>query len=359
LRSMSIRNSLIPTKKYKRLVAAVHMVYRLVNSTYNVRELTLRLTRLLCQFIRADASRVMILDPEQKKIILIAIFDNKINILLNKKKDLERISEKERRVTEGYAIQEPHLIGLPLVADDNIGSIFIQRKKGQPSFTPFDREMLSVVAEQSVTAIKNLQLNEGQQEIILGSIEFIGKLLKNHGYASTPHAPNYFQIARAIAIKLNMNEESINNLYYASVLRDAGAIDIPYDILAKRSQLTPEEFSIIRDQPQKSAELIRPVAFLKPVLPILLYHREKYDGTGYPSGLKKDQIPAGASIMAVVEAFEAMTTGRPYKKPLNVDEAMEEIKRNSGTQFDPRVVHAFVELSKEKKFRNHLSYRGK
>jgi len=90
------------------------MVYRLVNSTYNVRELCLRLTRLLCQFIRADAARVMILDGEKKKVAMVAVFDNKINILLTKKKELAAVPQKERRVADGYSVQEPHLIGLPL-----------------------------------------------------------------------------------------------------------------------------------------------------------------------------------------------------------------------------------------------------
>jgi len=158
-----------------------------------------------------------------------------------------------------------------------------------------------------------------------------------------------------LAKKLHMSHEDIDSLYYASMLRDAGAIDVPYDILAKTSQLTPEEFKVIRSQPAKSADLIRPVEFLKPVLPIILYRHEKYDGSGYPSGLKKEQIPLGASLMAVVDAFEAMTRERPYKTRLTINEAIEELKQNRGTQFAPKVINAFIELSKHKKFRNYLS----
>jgi len=94
---------------------------------------------------------------------------------------------------------------------------------------------------------------------------------------------------------------------------------------------------------------------LRPVLPIILYHHENYDGSGYPSGLKREQIPIGARIMAVVDAFEAMTIERPYKRRLSVSKAINEIKRNGGTQFDPKVVTAFVGLSKLKKFRKYLS----
>ena len=152
-----------------------------------------------------------------------------------------------------------------------------------------------------------------------------------------------------------MWQTHIQCLQYASMLRDAWSIDVPFEVLSKTSRLTPEEFKVIRDIPAKSVELIKPVEFLKPVLPIILYHREKYDGTGYPSGLKREQIPLGARVMAVVNAFEAMIRARPYKKTLSIDEALDELKRNSGTQFDPKVVQVFCELAKQKKFRKYLS----
>lgn len=341
-------------RRYRQTLSAVHMVYRLVNSTYNVREISLRLTRLLCQFIKAGSASVIILDPSRKKISLIAEFDNKINILREKKQDLAGVSPKERRVSEGYAVFERRLIGIPLVADDLVGAVFVKRRNHDPAFNEFDKEMLGVFAEQAVTAIKNLQLYEQQQRTILSSIKFIGKFLEKQG-RRIAHAPDYFHIVKSLAQKLNIGQEGIQCLYYASVLHDAGAMDVPYEILAKSSQLTSEEFKVIRDLPARSAELIRPVEFLRPVLPIILYHHEKYDGSGYPSGLKKEQIPLGARIMAVVDAFEAMIKGRPYKHRLSVKEAVQEIRKNSGTQFDPKVVNAFCELFKQKKFRNCLS----
>ena len=171
------------------------MVYRLVNSTYNVEELILRLTRLVCQFVKADSSVIYILDQNTKKIILKAVFNNQINILFNKRKDLKRIPKKEMRVAKGYAIFEPHTIGLPLVADDNIGAIFIKRNGFEPAFSEYDKEILSVVAEQSVTAIKNIQLYEKQQNTILSSMKFIQELLKRYGRSvNVTHAPVYFKI---------------------------------------------------------------------------------------------------------------------------------------------------------------------
>lgn len=345
----------LQSNRYRMIISAVHMVYRLVNSTYNVKELSLRLTRLLCQFIKATSASVYILDAEKNRIISVAIFDNKINIYIDKKKDLKNIPAREREVSQGKAIFEKHLIGLPLVADDNLGAIFVRRKSGEPAFTDFDREMLSVIGEQSVTAIKNLQLYEEQQKMVLGSIKFVGKIFEKQGHLASTHAPVYFKVAKCIAERLHMGQQGINSLHYASILHDAGAIDVPYEILSKNSRLTPDEFKVIRNHPAKSVELIKPVAFLKPVLPIILYHHEKYDGTGYPSGLKKEQIPLGARIMAVVDAFEAMTRVRPYKQTRSTAEAIAELRKNSGTQFDPVIVDAFCALAKQKKFRNLLS----
>ncbi len=355
---MTVR-TFAPSRKYRRILSAVHMVYRLVNSTYNVKELSLRLTRLLCQFVKASSSSVYILDPIKKRILLIAIFDNMINVLLEKKKDIIKVPKEEWEVTQGKLIFEKHLIGLPLVADENVGAIFIRRERNEPPFTEFDKELLSVFAEQSVTAIKNLQLYEKQQKIILDSTKLIKKLIEKHGHMASTHTPVYTKIVKCLAEQLNMGQEGTANLEYACLLHDAGSVDVPYEILAKTSQLTPEEFKIIRDHPAKSVELIKPVDFLKPILPIILYHHEKYNGTGYPSGLKKEQIPLGARIMAVLDAFEAMTRGRPYKKKLSVDEAIDELKRNSGTQFDPKVVDSLCELAQQKKFRNFLSLISK
>ncbi len=356
---MSTKNSSILTKKYRLVLSAVHMVYRLVNATFNVKELILRLTRLVCQLIHADAAYVYILDPAKKKIVLIAAFNNRINMVIEEKEKIAQVSESEKAVAFGASIYKRRLIGIPLVGDDNIGAIFISRKNQQKPFTDFDREVLSVIAEQAVTAIKNLQLYEGQQKIILDSIKSMGKLLEKQGYGASANTSVYSAILKNIAEKLSMSHLEIECLQYAGLLHHAGAIDVPYEILSKRSRLTSEEFKIIRNLPTKSVELIKPVEFLKPVLPIILYHREKYDGTGYPAGLKREQIPLGARVMAVVDAFEAMTRGRPYKKALSIKSALNELKENSGTQFDPKVVDFFCILSKQKKFRKYLSLMKK
>ncbi len=346
-------------EKYKRVIAAVHMVYRLVNSTYSTKELLIRLTRIICQLVGASSSCVHVLDDHGKKLKLIAIFNGKINILYEKKADLDRATSDEKRVVKGDTIVHERFIGLPLVSDENIGAVFMRRKPGERAFEDFDREVLAVLSEQVVTAVKNLQLHDLQQKVILDSIKSMGKFFEKQGPLEFyQHAPVYCKIIRRLSEKLGMNEKDIEALEYASILHDAGSVDVPYDILSKRGRLTAQEFRILRNHPKKSVELIKPVAFLKPVLPIVLYHHERYDGKGYPSGLKGEEIPLGARVMAVLDAFEAMVEGRPYKKGRTFEEALREIRRKKGTQFDPLVVDVFCKLCHETNFRKHLSMMG-
>ncbi len=347
-------------QKYKRVIAAVHMVYRLVHSTYNTNELLIRLTRIICQLVRASSSYVHIYDEKTKKLKLIAIFNGKINILLNKQSDFKKISLEERKVSQGGSIIKNRLIGLPLVSDQNLGAVFMKRKNNEPAFEDFDREILAVIAEQAVTAVQNLQLYEVQQKVILDSIKSMGRFFEQYGALKTSsHRPIYYKVVKSLAQELRMKEKDIESLDYASILHDSGSVDVPYDILSKKSRLTPEEFKSIYMHPQKSVDMIKPVAFLKPVLPIILYHHERYDGRGYPSGLKGKEIPLGARVMAVADAFEAMVCGRPYKKGKSFQEALDEIVKERGAQFDPQVVDVFLRLAKQTKFRKYLSLMGK
>lgn len=342
-------------EKYKRVIAAVHMVYRLVNSTYSIKELLIRLTRIICQLIGASSSCVHVLDEQTKRLKFIAIFNGKVNILIDKKFDLANVSSDEKFVVKGGVVARNRFIGIPLVSDDSIGAVFMRRKRTEPAFDDFDREILSVLAEQVVTAVKNLQLHEMQQKVILDSIKSMGKFFEKHGSLDkSSHAPAYYQIVRCLAEELNMKEKDVNSLEYASILHDAGSVDVPFNVLSKTSRLTPKEFSAIRKHPKKSVELIKPVAFLRPILPIVLYHHEWYNGMGYPSGLAGEDIPLGARIMAVTDAFEAMVCGRPYKKGKKVEEALNELKQQKGSQFDPRVVDVFCSLSSQTQFKKYL-----
>jgi HD-GYP domain-containing protein (c-di-GMP phosphodiesterase class II) len=131
-------------------------------------------------------------------------------------------------------------------------------------------------------------------------------------------------------------------------------MNLPKKLLKKQKPLTAEEFELITKHPQKGTEFIKDLESLKPVMPIVLYHHERYDGKGYPSGLKKDQIPLGARILSVVDSFDAMYFGRPYRKGSPLETVKEELKEQKGKQFDPKVVDVFLKILRRKAIKKVL-----
>lgn len=144
---------------------------------------------------------------------------------------------------------------------------------------------------------------------------------------------------------LGQRPQALQVLEYGALLHDIGKIAVPDAILRKTGRLTEEEQAIMRQHPCLGYEILDGIAFLSDALPIVLHHHERFDGTGYPSGLAGEQIPIGARIFSVVDAFDAMTADRHYRRALSLDEAMGELRRNSGSQFDPEVVAALEDVA--------------
>lgn len=352
---MSTKNYLTHTKKYKFLISSIHSIYRVINSTYDLKNLINRLTKLLCQILNARESIIIILDQSKKYSLLKCTVSKKRKYLVSKK--LKITDPIERKILKSLvSIRKRDFLGVPLISDDIIGITILKRNKKDPSFDEFDQEILSTITEQAIIGIKNLQLYEEQQRIVLGSIKSLVTLLDTRVPQEYTHSPYFSKLVTAIGQEMGLDTKQIESLKYASLLHDTGKIDIPLEILTKKTKLTASEFNIIKSHPAKGVEILRSLQILKPAIPIIMYHHEKYDGTGYPSRLKKGQIPQGARIMAVADAFEAMVYGRPYRERVEINSAIKEIKKKSGSQFDPKVVEAFLRVIKRIDTKNYLKY---
>jgi len=343
---MNTKNYLTPTKKYKNLISTIHSIYRLVNSTYELVDLIPRLARLIIQILNADYCQITMLDPAKKYSLLRCVISGKNKFCTDQK--IRIVNQVEKRIirTSSVVIRR-NLIAAPLISEDLIGIIILKRKKHGHAFENTDRETLMTLIEQAILGIRNLQLYEEQQKIVLGSIKSLATLLDMRVPQEYTHSPYFSRLVTAIGHQMHLDEKQIQSLKYASLLHDTGKVDIPPEILSKTTKLTTKEFNIIKKHPVKGAQILRPLQVLRPVIPIIMHHHEKYNGTGYPSRLKKGQIPEGARIMAVADAFEAMVYGRPYRERKDINSAIKEIKKKSGTQFDPRVVEAFLKIIKK------------
>jgi response regulator RpfG family c-di-GMP phosphodiesterase len=158
------------------------------------------------------------------------------------------------------------------------------------------------------------------------------------------HSARVAVLSVATGEKLGMSDEELLVLRRAAELHDIGKVAISDSILGKLGRLSEEEIQIMRQHATLALEILGAVQALKPTLPLIKHHHERWDGTGYPDGLAGEQIPLGARIIAVAEVYDILTHGAPWKDPVGGEEAKAEIRRCAGTQFDPRVVEAFLQV---------------
>lgn len=331
-------------------LSTVHTIHRLISSSLNLDELLPRIARLSLQVLRAKGCLISLLDKKSKRLVPKAALD-----LSNKRsrlRTLHNMKRVENRVMHSSkTLLRKSYLSVPLIDEELIGVITVFHKIMDRAFDNFDQEILSALSEQAVGAIRNAQLYKEQQDLLFGTVKSLSTLLKAKSTQTYTHSKAFVDIALGIGRELRLSEEDLRNLRFAAMLHDAERIGIPEEILKKPAHLTGKEFKIIKGLPKKSAEILSPLQVLKPAIAIILHHHEKFDGTGYPDRLKGEEIPLGARIMAVADSFEAMISRRPYRKSTSIPEAINEIKKYSGAQFDPQVIKAFLKLSKEKGFK--------
>ena len=185
------------------------------------------------------------------------------------------------------------------------------------------------------------------EESYLATVKTLAFVVEAKDTHTRSHLDRAHDYAVALASRVAPELAQDQTLRYGFFLHDIGKIGIPERILSKPGPLTDEEWAIMRTHPLLGAQILSPVKFLIPALPIVEAHHEKWDGSGYPRGLRREEIPLGARIFALVDAFDAMTSDRPYRRALSFEQALEQISACAGTHFDPEVVRSFVELCED------------
>lgn len=158
------------------------------------------------------------------------------------------------------------------------------------------------------------------------------------------HVERVVVYSRMIADKLKLSKREKEILIYGAYMHDIGKININKEVLMKKMRLTDEEWELLKQHPANGVEIIKSVDSLKDIIPLIISHHERYDGNGYPNKLKGKEIPYLARILTVVDSFDAMTSNRPYNTRKTYEEAAEELEKCSGTQFDPEISAAFIEI---------------
>jgi cyclic di-GMP phosphodiesterase len=182
------------------------------------------------------------------------------------------------------------------------------------------------------------------QETYRSTLEALGSALDTRDVGTEAHSRRVHGYSLATARQHGVPEADLRDIAHGVLLHDIGKIGIPDAILLKPGPLTPDEWTIMRRHPEIGKRLIENISFLKGAVPIVYHHHERWDGSGYPLGLRGEEIPVGARIFAVVDAFDAMTFDRPYSRAISFESAKAEIRRCAGTHFDPTVVESFLKV---------------
>lgn len=228
-----------------------------------------------------------------------------------------------------------------------------------------NKEMLIILADEALYKVKYSNRNQVQlytsvidelksnfqfgieETELLHTIRTFLTIINSKDRYTYGHTERGMEYAEALARNIGLSDEEIKYIRFGALLHDIGKVEVPADILNKRSPLSEEEWEILKMHVVWGEEIVRPVKELGPCLPMIRHHHERFDGNGYPEGLAGQDIPLSARVLTIVDSFDAMTTNRPYQKSKTIPEAIEELRRCAGTQFDPELVEPFIETLQE------------
>ncbi len=238
-------------------------------------------------------------------------------------------------------------------ADGVIGAIAVGSRDRNARFTGDHVRLLSTIANHLTVAIGNTELYASLQDAYLATVRSLAAAVDAKEPHMRGHSERVAVFSRSIAENMGLSHEQCTALEMAAYLHDIGKIGISGHILRKPGPLNEEETLTMRHHPLIGANILRPVAFPWSIGPVVRHHHERYDGGGYPAGLRGEEIPILARVLCVADAYEAMIADRPYRKSLSAQGAISELKGCAGTQFDPRVVDSLIEVLRASDSESH------
>lgn len=271
-------------------------------------------------------------------------------------KDFDALSDPERKLFQAHDAKS--VLCVPVIGKKDVLGVVILGESRSPDREPINKEKIKfgyAMISQVAVAIENgklqNQLLEQSKEAVLAMAEAVDK--KSPWTAG--HSKRVTKFAMVIAVELNWTAEQLDELRLTGLLHDIGKIGTPGAILNKEGKLTDDEYTVIKKHPDDGAHIISRMKQLRGLIPGIRHHHEWYNGMGYPDGLKGEEIPLAARILAVADAYDAMTADRPYRKGLSRKEALARLRNAAGEQFDPDIVETFQRCNIESStYSNHV-----
>ncbi len=339
--------------KYKEITLLYDVVEK-VSSCLDTKEVARLVIEEARKVIKLSSVSVLLLNKETDELELIGEYghDHETttcvsrgvgiagNVLVSGRAEIVNDVQSDPRFVEG-SVTICSLMCAPLRAKDNVVGV-IKLGNDQPvTYTAEDLKLFTTLASLAAVAIENANLYEQLQDAFYTTVYTLAETIEKRDPYTGNHTKRVMEYSLALGKTLGLSETDMARLKLGAVLHDIGKIGVRDNVLLKESSLTDAEFEQIKMHPVYGEEIISRISQLKSAIPGVKHHHEKFNGRGYPDGLKGEEIDITARIIAVADSFDAMTSNRPYRNGLSVEVAFEELRKYSGSQFDPEIVDAF------------------
>ncbi|MDD2365109.1 MAG: HD domain-containing protein [Desulfuromonadaceae bacterium] len=339
--------------KYKEITLLYDMVEK-VSTSLDTKEVARLVIEEAKKILSLTSVSVLLLNKQTDSLELIAEYGHKpetttvvrrgvgiaASVWASGRAEIVNDVHSDSRFVSG-AVGISSLMCAPLKAKDAVVGVIKLGSDEAVSYSAEDLKLFSTLASLASVAIENAGLYEQLQEAFYTTVYTLAETIEKRDPYTGNHTKRVMEYSLAIGKTLGLSEEDMARLKLGAVLHDIGKIGVRDSVLLKESSLTDDEFEQIKMHPVYGEEILGRISQLKSAIPGVKHHHEKYNGRGYPDGLKGDEIDITARIISVADSFDAMTSTRPYRNGLTLEVAFEELKKYSGTQFDPAMVDAF------------------
>lgn len=345
------------------LLVGIHEKVMASTGTLDRDQLADAIVEATCRLFKTDSGSLLVVDPQRAELEVVAArgMPSEIAKAVRVKvgegiagrvaqtgraivvRDIETDARFQKVTRERYAGKS--FLSVPMsVKNRMVGVLNVSHPTASKAFSDFDARLLSVLANHGAMALENVELYHRVQAFYFEMAEALARTIDVKDAYGRGEAALARRLARAVAEEMKLPEPLIQQIEFAALLHDVGKVALPDTLLQKPDKLTSEEYQQVKRHAEIGYQLVVSVSFLRDVAPMIRYHQEWYNGQGYPEGLMGEEIPLGARIVAVLDAFRAMTADRPYRKALSLEAARTELERAAGTQFDPKVVDVFLRV---------------
>ncbi|MBN1798756.1 MAG: HD domain-containing protein [Spirochaetales bacterium] len=336
-------------EKYKE----INLLYKIaenINAAVDVKETAHFIIGEAINFIKTTHASLMLLDEESHELSVVASYGLKPDISdqsLNINKIIQTVLQKGSPQVVNDVVHNEHRFSFmcaPLKTRDKTVGVINISHENKVHYTAEDLKFFTTLASQGAMVIENARLYSQLRNTFLATAEVLAGTIEKRDPYTGGHTKRVMDYALAIGKGLHLNEEEMTRLRLAAILHDIGKIGVRDRILLKQAELDQEEIKNIKAHTILGEDILKSIDHLDDILPGVRHHHERFDGMGYPDGLAGENIDIAARIIAVADAYDAMTTDRPYREALSHNRAIKEIKKGGGTQFDPAVVDVFLKI---------------